>query len=201
MCLCVWYGCCSQKCNGPTLCFPAPVWLMFWLLIPGLVLQFSAFWNVGSLSNHSVFCATVFGFCAPKDLHNKQKHSGLAATFMDSWGLIDQESKSWGVCLVSPYCFPWFQLGLIWEHLVFFKSPVICLALQYKLPVWVLICESHCMLYFCVYESIREMRINVRKGVFYCHTIDQTISVVELWWQTVLNCEWMGVAAFDIRII
>lgn len=32
--VCMWLcvcdiGCCSQKCNGPTLCFPAPVWLVF----------------------------------------------------------------------------------------------------------------------------------------------------------------------------
>lgn len=56
-----------------------------------------------------------FGSCVPKE----GKHSGSAATFVESWRLIDQVSKSWGVCFVTPYCFPWLHEGLIWEHLVF----------------------------------------------------------------------------------
>lgn len=63
--------CCNQKWNGPTLCSPAPVWRMFWLLIPGLVFQFSVFLKNCFDFLHDVFWFTLFGSCGPKHLLNK----------------------------------------------------------------------------------------------------------------------------------
>lgn len=49
---------------------------------------------------------------------------------MDSWGLIDQVSKSWRVCLVSPYCFPPISVKGSFENIMFFQNPVVCSALR-----------------------------------------------------------------------
>lgn len=65
-CVCVWYGCYSQKYNRPTLCSPAQVWLMLWLLIPSLAFQISVFRTI-SLTSYQLLILfhTYFGSCAP----------------------------------------------------------------------------------------------------------------------------------------
>lgn len=146
MCLCVWYGCCSQKCNGPTLCFPAPVWLMFWLLIPGLVLQFSAFWSVivMYIIDYSPVVVFFLQFLVPVYLNTFQINRstlGYSSCYYCgflgmNWSDIQVLERLFGLTLLPSL----ISVRVNLRTSCFFKSLVICLTLQYKLPAWVLIC-------------------------------------------------------------
>lgn len=59
--VCVWYGCCGQKMYRPCVLKPQ-IGSCFWLLIPGLVFQYSVFLNLNFVV--SLFY-TFFGSCEP----------------------------------------------------------------------------------------------------------------------------------------
>lgn len=128
---CMW-ECVCVICIGGALCL-IPLTADSWFDFP----IFCFFWGWGLVRVTSIglpSCIFVIHL-DPVHVFTKDRHivGWFAATSVDCWRLIDQGSKSWGVCLVSPYCF--LQIHLVFSKPWWFVWPCVWCEL---LLVWVL---------------------------------------------------------------